>query len=207
MLRNGQVWGQMVVGTFVSRSCSTQCRCEPQLRSFMTYCTLSSSCLCQVAVQFFTYEDYIQLPDGLQQNLWCSDPWVLLDTCRPGMVSGAVDEQQGRHAYLTQQLDAPAASWNLLSYPQCTFTHQSCSFQSCSHHNDQPVSHPYLTIIILVPCCQAPPSVSPAARAGITWGTRALTQWVAALAAAVGRSHVQKALSSLHIIVSGDVVN
>jgi len=40
----------------------------------------------QIAVMVMTGDDVLRLPDGSSCSIWCSDPWDLLDTCRPGLV-------------------------------------------------------------------------------------------------------------------------
>ena len=40
----------------------------------------------QIAVQLFASGEHIDMPGGRQQLLWGSDPWALLEACRPGMM-------------------------------------------------------------------------------------------------------------------------
>eukprot|EP00967_Tisochrysis_lutea_P056546 scaffold71432_cov20-Tisochrysis_lutea.AAC.1 len=48
------------------------------------------SCTAQVAFHFNAFEDVFEGKESGPQNLWCSDPWALLLSCRPGMVRDAL---------------------------------------------------------------------------------------------------------------------
>ena len=50
-----------------------------------------SSALTQIAIQLFAGNDYIEIPSNDNQKakqvvLWGSDPWALLEACRPGIM-------------------------------------------------------------------------------------------------------------------------
>ncbi len=49
----------------------------------------------QVAAMFNAFEDYVELPNGQQVNLWCADVWTLVGACRPGLVRPAAARRTG----------------------------------------------------------------------------------------------------------------
>jgi len=60
----------------------------------------------QVAFHFNAFEDVFEGKESGPQNLWCSDPWALLLSCRPGMGAGP---SQPKHAQLMWGSRAMAA--------------------------------------------------------------------------------------------------